>query len=146
VFLFCTAIVQTKFVDFGGYLMQRNILHTFCGFAAAFIVLAFVSFPVVAQSSITGEWEASIKEKSPDKIHISFERRTQNGRNQNGSSYSFSELQGLTREQVQNGKVSFRLVRDAGTIECEGTFQTERVPYFHFRPQPRFVDAIESRG
>ena len=126
--------------------MQRNILHTFCGFAAAFIVLAFVSFPVVAQSSITGEWEASIKEKSPDKIHISFERRTQNGRNQNGSSYSFSELQGLTREQVQNGKVSFRLVRDAGTIECEGTFQTERVPYFHFRPQPRFVDAIESRG
>jgi hypothetical protein len=75
-----------------------------------------------AQSAITGEWTASIKEKSPDKIQISLTRRTENGNNQNSSGYSFSELQGLSREQVQNGKVSFRLVRDAGTIEFEGTF------------------------
>jgi len=127
--------------------MQRNILQTFCGIAAAFIVLAFVAYPIIAQSSITGEWEASIKEKSPDKIHISFERRTQGGRNQNGSSYSFSELQGLTREQVQNGKVSFRLVRDAGTIECEGTFVNGKGSgTFTFVPNRGFVDAMRSRG
>ena len=127
--------------------MQRNILHKLSGIAAAFIMLAFIWCPIAAQSSITGEWEASVKEKSPDKIHLSFERRTPNGKHQNGSSYAFSELQGLTREQAQNGKVSFRLVRDAGTIECEGTFVNGKGSgTFTFVPNRGFVDAMRSRG
>jgi hypothetical protein len=127
--------------------MQRHILQNFCGVAAAFIMFVFVSCPIMAQSSLTGEWEASINGKSPDKIHISFERRTANGKHQNGSTFAFSELQGLTREQAQNGKVSFRLVREAGTIECEGTFVNGKgAGTFTFVPNRGFVDAMRSRG
>jgi len=95
--------------------MQKKI-RILGGVFAAFIVIAVGSFVIVAQNAVTGTWEASIKEKSPDKIQLSLERRTDSGgRNQNGSSYSFSELQGLNREQATNGKVTFRLVRDAGS-------------------------------
>lgn len=128
--------------------MQRKVLQILSGGAAAFMMFIVGTMLVGAQSALTGEWTASIKEKSPDKIHISFERRTANGgRNQNGSSYAFSDLQGLTRENAQNGRVSFKLVRDAGTIECEGTFTNGRGSgTFTFVPNRGFVDAMRSRG
>jgi hypothetical protein len=117
------------------------------GVFAAFIVIAVGSYVIVAQQAVSGTWEASIKEKSPDKIQLSFERKTEHGRNQNGSSYSFSEIQGLSREQTQNGRVSFRLVRDAGTIECEGTFVNGRGSgTFTFVPNRVYIDAMRSRG
>ncbi len=132
----------------GGYLMQRKILQILSGGAAAIMMFIVGTMLVGAQSALTGEWTASIKEKSPDKIHIWFERRTANGGcNQNGTSYAFSELQGLTRDNVQNGRVSFKLVRDAGTIECEGTFTNGRGSgTFTFVPNREFVDAMRSRG
>ena len=127
--------------------MQKK-MRILGGVFAAFIVIAIGSYVIVAQSAITGTWEASIKEKSPDKIQLSLERRTDSGgRNQNGTSYSFSELQGLSREQATNGRVSFRLVRDAGTIECEGTFVNGRGSgTFTFVPNRGYVDAMRSRG
>lgn len=128
--------------------MQRKVLQILGGGAAAIMMFIVGTMLVGAQTALTGEWTASIKEKSPDKIHISFERRTPNGgRNQNGSSYAFSELQGLTRENVQNGRVSFKLVRDAGTIECEGMFVNGKGSgTFTFVPNRGFVDAMRSRG
>ncbi|MGH9948165.1 MAG: hypothetical protein ACRD6X_13340 [Pyrinomonadaceae bacterium] len=127
--------------------MQRNITSLFGGAIVA--VMFFVVAPVlIGAQSLTGTWTASIKEKSPNKIHISFERQTENGgHNQNGSSYQFNELQGLSRETVQNGKASFRLVRDAGTIECEGTFVNGKGSgTFAFVPNRGYIDAMRSRG
>ncbi|MFL6467975.1 MAG: hypothetical protein ACJ72Z_08460 [Pyrinomonadaceae bacterium] len=127
--------------------MQKKTFRLVSGMLAAFIVIAVGSYVIVAQSAVTGTWEASIKEKSPDKIHLSFERKTENGRNQNGSSYSFSELQGLSREQAANGRVNFRLVRDAGTIECEGTFVNGKGSgTFTFVANRGYIDAMRSRG
>ncbi len=41
-----------------------------------------------------------------------------------GSSYDFAQLQCLTREQVlSGGAIKFSLVREAGTIGREGSFQ-----------------------
>src|ERR1700749_3907810 len=41
--------------------------------------------------------------------------------------YDFSELQGLSREQaLAGGAVKFSLVREAGTLEFEGSFQNGR--------------------
>jgi hypothetical protein len=119
----------------------------FSGVVAAVIFIAAGVFVAAAQSGLTGTWEASIKEKSPDKIQLSFERRSEHGKNQNSSSYSFSELQGLSREQAGNGRVSFRLVRDAGTIECEGTFVNGKGSgTFTFVPNRGYIDAMRSRG
>lgn len=127
--------------------MRKKTIKIFSGVVAALIVVAIGSFVIVAQSAVTGTWEASVKEKSPDKIQLSFERKTDHGRNQNSSSYSYSELQGLSAQQATNGKVSFRLVRDAGTIECDGSFVNGRGSgTFTFVPNKGYIDAMRSRG
>mgnify|MGYP003393191789 CR=1 FL=1 len=114
----------------------------------AFIIFIFGSWVIVAQTEVAGEWKADAKEKSPDKIHISFERKTdRGGKNQHGSTYSFSDLQGLSREQTQNGRVSFSLVREAGTIACDGSFIDGRGNgTFRFVANRAFVDGMRSRG
>ena len=127
--------------------MQMKIFKYFSGVTAAILFIVAGAFIAAAQSAVTGTWEASIKEKTPDKIHLSLERKTEHGKNQNGSTYSFSELQGLSREQISNGRVSFRLVRDAGTIECEGTFVNGKGSgTFTFVPNRGYIDAMRSRG
>src|SRR5215831_9575470 len=80
-----------------------------------------------AQSSTTGDWTASMG-KEADKIHLNFERRTEKGnRNQMGQSYSYTELQGLSREQAEaGGPIKFSLVREAGRIDCEGRFENRK--------------------
>lgn len=113
------------------------------------VIFLFVgSGMVLAQNSITGEWTAEAKKEKSDKIHISFSRKTERGgKNQHGSSYAYEDLQGLNRSDVENGRVSFRLVREAGTIECEGTFSAGRGSgTFRFVPNLGFADAMRSRG
>jgi len=103
---------------------------------------------VTAQNTTSGDWTAHINSKD-NKLQLSLERRSgKSGRNQMGQSYEFSELQGLTREQVQNGgPVSFSLVREAGRIDMEGSFQNGRGSgTFRFTPNLAFVSAMKSRG
>lgn len=104
---------------------------------------------VGAQTTTTGEWTANVSSKDNSKINLSFERRSNKGhKNQMGQSYEFSELQGLTREQALNGgAVSFSLVREAGRIDCEGTFQNGKGSgTFRFTGNAAFVSAMKSRG
>src|SRR5688572_27373179 len=65
-----------------------------------------------------------------------------------GQTYEFSELQGLSREQaLGGGAVKFNLVREAGTIECEGSFQNGRGSgTFRFLGSQAFLSAMKSRG
>jgi hypothetical protein len=116
-----------------------------------FIVIVIGHVVIVAQTAITGDWTADTRTdkqgEDAGKIHISFERRTEHGRNQNGSSYAYEDLQGLTRDQTQNGKVSFRLVREAGTVECEGAFVNGKGSgTFRFNPDQGYIGAMRSRG
>ena len=62
--------------------------------------------------------------------------------------FEFSDLQGLTREQaLAGGAVRFSLVREAGRIDCEGTFQNGKgAGTFTFASNPGFVSAMKSRG
>ena len=118
----------------------------------AFIVIIIGNVVIVAQEPITGTWTADSRDRGDKddagKIHISFERRTSRGRNQNGTSYAYSELQGLSRETAMgDGKANFRLVREAGTIECDGTFINGRgTGTFRFTPDMGFVSAMRSKG
>jgi len=126
--------------------MRKSII--FGLFNLALIIIVFGSYVIVAQTVITGEWTANSKGEKYDKIHLSFERRTEKGgKNQHGTSFAYEDLQGLTRESSQNGKVNFRLVREAGTIECEGSFTNgEGSGTFRFTANQSFVDAMRSRG
>lgn len=115
-----------------------------------FLIFVIGSYVIIAQNAVTGEWiaNANPKDENPDKIHLSFEMRTEKGgRNQHGSSFAYSDLQGLTRDQAQNGKANFSLAREAGTIECEGTFVNGRGSgTFRFTPNYGFADAMKARG
>jgi len=102
---------------------------------------------VTAQSTTSGDWTASLSSKE-NKLQLNLERRNKGHRNQMGQTYEFSEFQGLTREQVQNGgPVSFSLVREAGRIDMEGTFQNGKGSgTFRFTGNAGFVSAMKSRG
>ncbi|HEY0429041.1 MAG TPA: hypothetical protein VGC76_14770 [Pyrinomonadaceae bacterium] len=134
------------------------------------LVLAFLlTLTISAQSVITGTWKAdtktnwdkksksdndddwdtSDKADNADKIYLSFERRTEKGgRNQNGSDYNYADLQGLSKQQAASGgAVKFSLVREAGTIDCEGTFADGKGSgTFRFTPNMQFVSGMKSRG
>lgn len=119
-------------------------------FSLSFIFLvAGACSALLAQNVQTGEWTASVEADKTNEIHLSFERRTAKGdHNRMGSSYEYSQLQGLTREQaLRGGPVRFSLVREAGTIECEGSFQNGRGSgTFRFTGNQSFVSAMKSRG
>lgn len=139
----------------------------------AFLVFIIGCNAAAAQTEVTGDWTGSLgREKSVhrqksdepetiaddqepetqvkgDRIYLDFKRPTKNGHHsQMGQTYSFSDLQGLTRQQVERGgAVNFSLVREAGTITCEGVFQNARgVGTFRFTANPSFVSAMKSRG
>jgi hypothetical protein len=120
--------------------------------AVAIAALAFAGWTrilkVEAQTSATGTWSASVA-KENNKINLSFERKSEKGgRHQTGQTFDFSDLQGLSREQAVNGgPVSFSLVREAGRIDCEGTFQNGKGSgTFRFTGTAAFVSAMKSRG
>lgn len=93
-------------------------------------------------------WDDRSDRNDPNKLYLSFERKSENGRNQFGTRHSFSDIDGLTRSQVDNGgPVSFRIVREAGTIEAQGSFANGvGSGTFRFVPNMRFVSDMKSRG
>jgi len=103
---------------------------------------------VEAQSSMTGTWTAEVSSKENSKIHLNLERKSKNSRNQMGQTFDFADLQGLSREQAVNGgPVNFSLVREAGRIDCEGSFQNGKGSgTFRFTGNLAFVSAMKSRG
>ena len=131
--------------------MSRTVWNRFfIGMAliTSFALLIWIAGrSVVAQSTTSGDWTASLSSKE-NKLQLNLERRNKGHRNQMGQSYEFSEFQGLTREQVQNGgPVSFSLVREAGRIDMEGSFQNGKGSgTFRFTGNPGFVSAMKSRG
>ena len=60
----------------------------------------------------------------------------------------FPILQGLTADQARaGGVVRFSLVREAGTIDCEGSFQNGKGSgTFTFTPNPAFLSNMRTRG
>jgi hypothetical protein len=103
----------------------------------------------VAQNTYTGEWTATLSSKENGKLHLNLERKSaKHGRNNMGQSFEFSDFQGLTREQALNGgPVSFSLVREAGRIDLQGSFQNGKGSgTFRFTGNPSFVSAMKSRG
>lgn len=128
--------------------MSKKMLLLFV-FSLAFIV-SVSSLKLSAQTAASGDWTASLVDKG-DKINLNFglrdEKSEKTNKHQFGQTYDFAEL-GLSREQVVNGgPVKFTLAREAGTIDCEGTFQNSKgTGTFRFTPNPAFVSGMKSRG
>lgn len=145
--------------------MSRNfqILLRAC---FAFIIIVIGNHIIVAQTTLTGTWKANDRDSSwgrtgrnrddddaakrdANKIQLNFSYETsRGGTSNNGQSYDYSELQGLTRAQVENGgAANFRLVREAGTIDCTGNFQNGKgAGTFRFTANRKYISAMKSRG
>ena len=101
-----------------------------------------------AQTTLTGTWTASVS-KDSSKINVNFERRSdKGGKSQHGQTYEFSDFQGLSAQQaLSDGPVKFSLVREAGRIDCEGSFQNGKGSgTFSFTGNAAFISAMKSRG
>lgn len=130
--------------------MKKMLLRVVLGVMVAGLALAgwVTASKVEAQNPTNGTWTATV-EKEGSKLNLSFERRSdKGGRNQTGQTFDFADLQGLSREQAVNGgPVRFSLVREAGRIDCEGTFQNGKGSgTYRFTGNAAFVSAMKSRG
>jgi hypothetical protein len=146
--------------------MRKSFASLMSVVTLAFIVIVVGKYVIVAQAPITGEWRADTRAEHQERkdkdsndwgatkeryagprLQLNLERTTANGHNSNGNSYAYNELQGLTEAQTQNGRVNFSLVREAGTINFEGTFTNGRgVGTFTFVPNRQFIDTMKSKG
>lgn len=127
--------------------MRKNIRHfTFVAASLALIFFVFGSIAIIAQTSFSGTWTSRVSTKSPEKIHLSMKRDTEKGKNTNGSDFTLSEL-GLTADQAHNGKADFRLSREAGTIDFDGTFTDGKGSgTFRFNASQQYIEAMRARG
>ena len=101
------------------------------------------------QGAITGEWLAEFNRENPIEVQFTILRRTARGGNHTSSGgMALSELHGLTREQAFGARndVRFRLVREAGTFECEGSFREGKgAGHWTLTPNQNFVSLMRAR-
>lgn len=122
-------------------------------FLFLFIIIVFGKYVIAAQISSTGEWKADLRsisdaEKNREKINLSFRREKDGERFQNGATLNYSELKNLTYEQVnRGGTVRFSLVREAGTLDCEGVFSDGKGSgTYRFTANQQFLAEMKKRG
>ena len=112
--------------------------------------VSLVSPVQAAQRAITGEWIADFNSKNADEVQLTIIRRSARGGNHSSSNgVRLSEFQGLTREQAFGTRtdVRFRLVREAGTFECEGSFREGKgAGHWTLIPNQSFISAMRGRG
>jgi hypothetical protein len=104
-----------------------------------------------AQQTFTGTWTASVnRDGADDRLNFNIRRRDEDGESNMGHDFAFSDFQGLSRDQVMastDTRVTFRLVREAGTIECEGSFRAGRgAGSWRLSPNASFRGAMAARG
>ena len=88
------------------------------------LVIWIAGASAVAQSSLSGEWTATVSSKDSSKIQLNMERRSEkSGRHQMGQSFEFSDFQGL-----RFGAIVFR----HGVLLSEGRPNIEAGNYLIF--------------
>jgi hypothetical protein len=133
----------------------RLFLACFIAISGLFFAAAggeIYAFTGVAQrGSVTGDWRVDFDRGKPDLVSLTMIRgnpRTGDGTRSDGP-VALGELQGLTREQAfgTGQPVKFRIVREGGTFECEGTFSGGKGSgTWRLIPNESFVAAMRSRG
>src|SRR5215475_15568973 len=101
------------------------------------------------QGPMTGEWILEMR-SGTDMVYLSIHRRSERGGNFSSSSdIRADSIKGLSEAQASSSgsPVSFQVVRDAGTLNCEGWFkQGKGSGTFTFVPNPRFAAEMVSLG
>lgn len=100
--------------------------------------------------AVSGEWTGEISEKHPGQIQLNFSRHSdKEGYNgMMGETFKTSDLQGFTADiSPTKTDMKFSLVREAGTISCEGAFKDGRGSgFWTFTADATFAAAMRQRG
>jgi len=111
-----------------------------------------ISPKVRSNIGTSGQWTADVRKASGDDIQFNLKRTSDDGRSDysSGRTMKISDFQGLNIAEITSAakaNVSFSLVREAGTINCEGTFsQGLGAGFWKFTPNAGFVSMMQSRG
>lgn len=119
------------------------------GLVFAIGILIFGNLVIAAQT-YSGTWTSRPHKGDSDgeKIQLTFRSNdAENERHSYGSTFKYSDLKGLSLETARDGAASFRLEREAGTIECKGNFTDGKgAGTFVFTPNSSFIAGMRSRG
>jgi len=75
------------------------------------------------------DFTVSPAQKAPGLVQLRLSYRTPQSRSDNSRPIALAELQGLTAAQLAasgGGPARFRIVRDAGVLDCDGIFRSGR--------------------
>lgn len=110
-----------------------------------------------AQQAYSGQWLIDAKPQA-EKVHLNLRYRRSEKKDgsepdfNNSTSFDIpiAQLSGLTPPQIMSaagGQVKFQLVRDAGTVDCEGWFKEGHgAGHFVFTPNAGFAAELTKRG
>jgi hypothetical protein len=125
--------------------MIRNAL------IAVFAGALLPGLSAAAAESLPIEWTIGPRQgEASDLVQLSLRYHTpRGGRSENSGPRRLSELQGLTAAHLasQGGPAAFRIVREAGTLDCRGVAGGGRgAGECDFQPDANFAAALERRG
>lgn len=110
-----------------------------------------ITIEPVQQEQLTGQWTAEMKKGFDDKIWFSITHRSESGSfSQSSNTTKLDTFRGLTLDQINapnSTNVRFDIVRDAGTISCEGVFKNGNGEgFFAFTANQSYVSEMRKRG
>ncbi len=145
-----------------GLSSRLKIMLWMCLLIFALLSSLLLTNPARAQETSSGQWLISqwLTNAKPqaDKVHLKLRYRTGQSKKDGDSDFNSStafhipitSLSGLTPAQISSasgGQVRFQLVRDAGTLECEGWFKDgQGAGHFTFKPNAGIASELRPRG
>lgn len=134
------------------FFARLNFILIVFAFSAAFVFEAsFIGSDAQAQQAITGEWTIDFNDKKSNLVYLSITRGDPiygNG-TRLSNNVQFSGFEDLSREQAFAGlkDAKFRIVREAGTFEMEGSFSAGKgTGFWTLLPNQNFISAMQNRG
>lgn len=119
---------------------MRNALRNF---ASALLLPLVLASPALAQQT-EGTW--TLTRKTNDRLQLDLHSSRSNW----GNSIDRSDLSGLSDAAIDSrtsAPVTFRIERDAGTFDMEGTFREGRgAGHYTFEPNRAFASTLRSLG
>jgi hypothetical protein len=117
--------------DEGGTGHDRSKAFLLSGIAAMIGLMAFAVAPRFvlssAQNTIAGQWIVSLS-KADGFVQLTLRSTGPDWNINSSTSFPLSQLRGLTAAgmRADGGMARFEIVRDAGTLQCEGWFKNGR--------------------
>ena len=106
--------------------------------------------PAGAQVPDRIDFIVSPTQKAPGKVQLALSYRTPKSRSNNNNPIALAELQGLSAAHLASpsgGPARFRIVRDAGSLDCDGIFRNGRgTGDCRFAPSAAYASELAKRG